>query len=503
MAPRRRVVLSDDEEDEVTGPKSPGPGPVINDDASRDEILAAARTLQAQNNQLREQHARDEREREEASEESSRGPRRGKEKEESNPAARVANHARKYVLTKGIWLQTKGVIERKFDDAFDPADADTRFASTRNIAQGQLHDILEVLPEEYRDLDMRKQSWLQSAFTYGLYSQRGNTNTRLRQTCFEDILGSENKDVKPKHKADTRHDRFLEDMGWDEDMRLDDEGTRGPGYNAMKARIIHAVKDDGTMDNTTIFRNEKLFFIYAALTRGAGGLEAFKNGTIYSGGGGECMESKHNLKHDGIQPGAIAACGTWAIWLVSKDEKVKPEGALSGINYRDIFNTYLEFILSGLQKRKRAVRELMDLWNRKFYPGFQSRPRDRAAREGSPTSSARRLGQSWLDDDEEEPPTDEEANGSFTPPREASPSRQRSSGSAGHASSPGPSSRASQQPSAGPSSRTRRAGNQGRPRTKRRKVMGQFTYEENGVTKTQTRETSIEVPASEEEGDEE
>lgn len=152
-----------------------------------------------------------------------------------------------------------------------------------------------------------------------------------------------------------------------------------------------------------------------------------------------------------------------ARWVPSKDDKVKPRSRGNArINWEKDCNDYLGFILKGLNRRNRAILELMYLWNSKFYPDFERKGRTTTAprRGAAAEDNARTLGDSWLDAGEIAPPSDEEGN-SFTPPTSprVTPSRQPpQSQGVGPSSARGPRSRG--QPTAGPSNsqQTTRAG---------------------------------------------
>ncbi|KAI5821631.1 hypothetical protein K523DRAFT_30378, partial [Schizophyllum commune Tattone D] len=61
--------------------------------------------------------------------------------------------------------------------SFDANNHEHRFANEENMVRGQLHDVLQCLPEEQHSL--RRTAWFGQQ--RGLGDQRSNTNTRLRR----------------------------------------------------------------------------------------------------------------------------------------------------------------------------------------------------------------------------------------------------------------------------------------------------------------------------------
>ncbi|KAI0309539.1 hypothetical protein OF83DRAFT_1032484, partial [Amylostereum chailletii] len=127
-------------------------------------------------------------------------------------------------------------------------------------------------------------------------AQRSNTHTRLRTVAGPTIFSCEATDLAT---SAARKRRFQDEMGMV-------EGTDGPVYNPMNAKIVHdPSRYTGKFDRNTVFLNPALIRLYGALICGPSAA------TVIAGGGttnatprGEQMKAKHHLTH--TTPGAIA-----------------------------------------------------------------------------------------------------------------------------------------------------------------------------------------------------
>ncbi|KAJ7821301.1 hypothetical protein B0H14DRAFT_3146734 [Mycena olivaceomarginata] len=142
--------------------------------------------------------------------------------------------------------------------------------------------------------------------------------------------------------------------------------------------------DSNELDYNQVFRHPLLLRIFASIIRGSASAD------------GVMERSSRRPKANTMQrifgivsasPGAIVASTIWAIWLCSGDDTFAPVGDVTGINYYDRYNEYLEKIFEGLRRRQKWARDLFVFWDSHLFPetngsqfGGGVRPDDEAAR---------------------------------------------------------------------------------------------------------------------------
>jgi hypothetical protein len=55
----------------------------------------------------------------------------------------------------------------------------------------------------------------------------------------------------------------------------------------------------------------------------------------------------------------------------SVDDTFGPTGAVSGIEWQEDFEYYLQLLTEGLQKKKPSILNIFRVWDRKFYPNSE------------------------------------------------------------------------------------------------------------------------------------
>ncbi|KAJ7161963.1 hypothetical protein C8R43DRAFT_947454 [Mycena crocata] len=132
----------------------------------------------------------------------------------------------------------------------------TEFDSEDSRIQGQLRDIIALLPEDARDI--RKQSWIGDSFNDGMSGQRSTINTRLRHESLMHIVegikfqDGEGIDIKDFESSSSRFAAFAERIGYQKATEDADAF-----YSPLKAEILFD-EYDGTMDTTKVFRGPAL-----------------------------------------------------------------------------------------------------------------------------------------------------------------------------------------------------------------------------------------------------
>ncbi|KAJ7115713.1 hypothetical protein C8R44DRAFT_983722 [Mycena epipterygia] len=109
-----------------------------------------------------------------------------------NPATieeRVRKAGRHFVLEYGLFItDIQGVLATEEDPTFRE---DTEFETEKSRIQGQLRDIIALLPADARAF--REQDWIGSAFEDGMKGMRSSIHTRLRSESLTLIVANINK----------------------------------------------------------------------------------------------------------------------------------------------------------------------------------------------------------------------------------------------------------------------------------------------------------------------
>lgn len=78
-----------------------------------------------------------------------------------------------------------------------------------------------------------------------------------------------------------------------------------------------------------------------------------------------------------------------ARWAVSADPELREQGTVTGIEYSDLFDTYLEYLKHGLELEKPSVLKIFRVWDGIFFHattdtglGAKDKSSDEASRKG-------------------------------------------------------------------------------------------------------------------------
>ncbi|EGO25328.1 hypothetical protein SERLADRAFT_407760 [Serpula lacrymans var. lacrymans S7.9] len=290
---------------------------------------------------------------------------RGSKKEKKTKSSRdddthheqvIKGLGHQFEITHALWLhEPTKTFQTTIDDEYDKLD---RFGSTAAKVQGQLRDILDIVPATYHgDLPNH---WLGRSFRDGMQEQRSNTATRLRSRGAT-IFNCTEEDLRISRK---RCAKFSEDIGRVENAN----GTST--YHPWNVSVLHR-NYKGRFDIQTVFLNPILQKptkqTMSCIIRGPASVIAMNEGeSSRAARNNETMDLTWGLNH--TTPGMVAASAVLARWALSPDECLKEKGNESGIRWHDDFDNYLEYLLSGLQKQKKSVLNIFREWDQVLFP---------------------------------------------------------------------------------------------------------------------------------------
>ncbi|KAJ7202776.1 hypothetical protein GGX14DRAFT_570453 [Mycena pura] len=295
---------------------------------------------------------------------------------------RARRQGRKFVILCSPWLALgDGDVESFFTTELDDNyDEEMRFSGGEDEVderQGQLRKSIDILPDDLEPF--RTRPWLAKSFVDGMKSQCSNTHTRLRKHALQHILtdlvtvptpapnaasrstpvpdAAAPEPVTPAQLASStsRFRHFAVRIGWREDKQK---------YSIWHVPFLHGNESE-RLDYNQLFRHSLLLMVFTCIIRGAAAAEGVM-GKVSQHSKAKTMQKMFNITS--TTPGAIAACAIWVIWLFSADKSFGKVGDVTGINYYDHFNLYLEKILEGLRLRQRWVRELFLYWDGHVFP---------------------------------------------------------------------------------------------------------------------------------------
>ncbi|KAJ6627811.1 hypothetical protein B0H10DRAFT_310305 [Mycena sp. CBHHK59/15] len=284
---------------------------------------------------------------------------------------RIRDAGRYFAVQKAIFLIDEDVMNTDENEDFD---VDHEFDSSENELQGQLRDILAVLPDQVKP--KIKQLWVQDSFLDGLHSQRASIRYRLRTEALHVIV----EDVKVFATSASRFDAFSELIGYKRATE-----TSEAFYDRFEVPILYD-QWDGKIDLDHLFRGNRLLEVFASVIRGPRGAEGLFEGK-YKLPQAKCLERIHKIVR--ITPGAIVSAAILAIWLFSADTQLVKVGDETNIDYAFRHRVYIRRIREALRDKKAWVVGLLDYWNRILFPN-SDKSRDHGA-----------VGNEMLEDDEQ------------------------------------------------------------------------------------------------------
>ncbi|KAJ7709138.1 hypothetical protein B0H14DRAFT_3525296 [Mycena olivaceomarginata] len=236
-----------------------------------------------------------------------------------NPATleeRVREAGRHFIVEKALHLvDSRLTWTVDLDEEFDFA---AEFESKADKVQGQLHDVIALLPSDA--VPLRTQPWIAGAFEDGMSGQRSTISNRLRRASLQVLVGADQ--LKHFRSSNSRFDAFAKLIGYKPATE-----TKAAHYSAFDAEILYD-DYDGTVNVNKIFRNPLLLKgtsfslfnviahlsqIYACILRGPYGAEGLFEGE-YHKPQASCVQQIHNITC--TSTGAISNCTVLATWML-------------------------------------------------------------------------------------------------------------------------------------------------------------------------------------------
>ncbi|KAA1475266.1 hypothetical protein DENSPDRAFT_825707 [Dentipellis sp. KUC8613] len=245
--------------------------------------------------------------------------------------------ARKYCVMYAFWLPHETVLQVPAlpDPVYDPAH---RFASPEMRVRGQIADLAK--------------------WEAAMQQQRSNCVSRVRE-CAMTIFECTAADIST---SAARLAAFKHDIGFS-------THHNGREYYKAMAPILYDGYE-GEHDPSKLFLNPKLLKVFAVVVLGpsalndAGAYHA-RSHTVYK-----------LWKLRRITAGAIATSAILARFILSADSILESKGHETRIHYEDDFNSYVEYLLTGLTQRDPSVLGIFETWNKAFFPGAHATDRD-------------------------------------------------------------------------------------------------------------------------------
>ncbi|KAJ6523334.1 hypothetical protein B0H19DRAFT_1201873 [Mycena capillaripes] len=266
---------------------------------------------------------------------------------------RVREAGRHFVVVQALFLVDPRLTWTvEYNEDFDFA---VEFDSKANKVQGQLHDVIALLPSDA--VPLRTEPWIAGAFEDGMSGQRSTISNRLRRASLQVLMGADQ--LKHFRSSNSRFDAFAELIGY-----KPTEDATPAHYSAFEAEILYD-NYDGTIDVDKIFRHPLLLKIYACILRGPYGAQGLFEGE-YHLPQASCVQQIHNVTC--TSTGAVSTCTTLAIWMLSADTKLTERGDQTGINYRQRHATYAKRLRDGIRNKKAWAVNLLKYWDSILFP---------------------------------------------------------------------------------------------------------------------------------------
>ncbi|KZV78331.1 hypothetical protein EXIGLDRAFT_691489 [Exidia glandulosa HHB12029] len=263
----------------------------------------------------------------------------------------------KYVLVGMPWLLLPKAEEFFATPLDDEYRASERHLSDSNRIQGQLRDILDMLPSTLTPhiaTDWFALEYGLAQFHKGMRRETSNTSTRLRNVGLEKIFGADSEHM---YKERDRFEHFAARIGFK-------PGANGKQshYSPTDCPLLHSSKS-ATYQPDDAFTELLLKVIYVARLRGpiAARTTRVSEGQDIFRPHGSYMELEHDISE--TTPAAIATNAALAIWAFSEDTELTVKGDRTRIKYMKIIDRYLELIHDGLRDGP-VTKKLFRDWNR-------------------------------------------------------------------------------------------------------------------------------------------
>ncbi|KAJ7709485.1 hypothetical protein B0H17DRAFT_1190688 [Mycena rosella] len=246
------------------------------------------------------------------------------------------------------------------------------FDTEKSRVQGQLRDIVALLPDDAKDITIRKHEWVAKCFDDGLSGMRSTINTRIRRestmyiaanTMFKDLSHDPPTEISVNladlDSSSSRINAFAHRLGYQK--AIADHDTF---YSPLKAEVLY--KDyNGTMDPYKIFRGPALLSIFASIIRGPAGAKGLFHGESKLP---SARVIERTCRIQRTAPGAIVNSSILAIWFFSGDTQLLAESDETKIDYHYLWVTFMRQICNALRDDADWVKDLFRYWDEVFFP---------------------------------------------------------------------------------------------------------------------------------------
>ncbi|KAJ7040606.1 hypothetical protein C8F04DRAFT_1177944 [Mycena alexandri] len=247
-------------------------------------------------------------------------------------------------------------------------EEDTEFESEHSRIQGQLWDVIALLPRDARPI--RDQDWIASAFADGINNKRSTIHSRLRHESLTLIVANltfvdgYTAKIEDFESSASRFEAFAKYIGYQPAT-----ADAAAFYSPLKAEVLFA-DHDGTMNVDKIFRGPLLLIIFACIIRGPLGAKGLFEGKSKLPSA-KVTQRIYKIKCT-LEP-AIASSAVWAIWVLSADTQLGSggEGDETQIDYKFYYETFLRQICEGLRDGAEWAVELFRYWDDVLFPNVE------------------------------------------------------------------------------------------------------------------------------------
>ncbi|KZV91995.1 hypothetical protein EXIGLDRAFT_836755 [Exidia glandulosa HHB12029] len=224
-------------------------------------------------------------------------------------------------------------------------DVDGEFVD-EELIQGQLRDLLQVVPAQYHEYRPTKD--FISAFKAGMQRRRQQYAKRCRHEDKEQIFGYEW--AAKMRTQESRREHFAAMIGY-----KPANDTSKARYSALAVPLLHSSGSE-KYKFSDAFTHRRLKTVFVGLLCGGRAAEIFHEGGKYTLTGRE-IQSLDRVTY--TKPNHIATASVLARWALSEDPMFTRFGGVTGIDWLADWNEYMLVIESALgtdDKRNRTAR---------------------------------------------------------------------------------------------------------------------------------------------------
>ncbi|KZV85590.1 hypothetical protein EXIGLDRAFT_841375 [Exidia glandulosa HHB12029] len=273
----------------------------------------------------------------------------------------IQDWGKKFVINYSPWLVDDSVFSMKLKPGIGDKHG-TRFVKKKkkflveNLIQGQLRDLLEVIPEEYQWL--RKDKDFQKHFIYGMQSMRQAWSKRLRSQGTEKIFGALADEMD---SSEERFGEYADLIGYDPAL-----AAKGAPYSALRAPILHTRElSDKTFKKEDVFTRKELKTTWIGLLRGAPAAKQFRMQNRSTKVSPKVYQSIFHIRYTMRAHPAVAAVLT--CWALSADIELTRTGDRTEIDWLERFHEYLSVIHRGVESKCAYTRKMFREWDAEVF----------------------------------------------------------------------------------------------------------------------------------------